>query len=137
MLWNSFLQKQVHTGSLQNSCSEQGYLKSTPTWMFCWEVAKNIPSSYFFWITNERVLPKIQTSICLEHQQMPLNGWVGNCRVMSNWYNNDAKIFTCPLECFIKAITIKQSRSSKKWQYSLKQNQAGKINLNKQTLQNL
>ena len=68
---------------------------------------------------------------------MPLNGWVGNCRVMSNWYNNDAKIFTCPLECFIKAITIKQSRSSKKWQYSLKQNQAGKINLNKQTLQNL
>ena len=49
----------------------QVYLKMTPTWMFYWEVAKNILSGYFFRNTNERMLPKIQTYICLEHQWTP------------------------------------------------------------------
>ena len=31
--------------------------------MFYWEVAKNILSGYFFRNTNERMLPKIQTSM--------------------------------------------------------------------------
>ena len=52
--------------------------------MFYWEVAKNILSGYFFRNANGRVLRKIQTSICLEHQWMPFNGWVGNCRETSN-----------------------------------------------------
>ena len=46
LLWNSFLQKQVSTSSLQNSCSEQLFekllsvLKKDSTLMFYWEVAK-------------------------------------------------------------------------------------------------
>ena len=64
--------------------SSQVYLKRTPTWMFYWEVAKNILSGYFFRNANGRALPKIQTSICLDNQCMPLNGWVGNCREMIN-----------------------------------------------------
>ena len=52
----------------------QVHLKRTPTWMFYWETAKNILSVYFFRNANGRVLPKIQTSICLEHQWTPLNG---------------------------------------------------------------
>ena len=63
------------------------YLKRTPTWMFYWDWdfnAKNIPTGFFFQNSNGEVLLKIQTSICLEHKWMPLNGWVGNCTKMSN-----------------------------------------------------
>ena len=52
--------------------------------MIYWEVAKNIPRGYFFRNANGRVLPKIQTSICPEHQWAPLNRWVRNCGEMSN-----------------------------------------------------
>ena len=38
----------------------------------------------FFRNANGRALPKIQTSICLDNQWMPLSGWVGNCREMIN-----------------------------------------------------
>ena len=53
--------------------------------MFYWEVDNNIPDGYFFRNTNGWVIPKTQTSVCLEHQWMPLNGWVGNYRETSNY----------------------------------------------------
>ena len=64
--------------------SSQVYLKRTPTWTFYWEVAKKIPGGYFFQKANGQVLLEIQTSICLEHQWTPLNGWEENCIEMSN-----------------------------------------------------
>ena len=43
--------------------------------MFYWKAAKNIPSDYFFQNANRQLLLKIPTSICLEHQWMPLDGY--------------------------------------------------------------
>ena len=75
--------------------SSQVYLKRTPTWMFYWEVTKNILSGYFYWNANGWVLLKIQTSICLEHQWTPLNWWVGNCREMNRWVRNCREMSYC------------------------------------------
>ena len=90
MLWNSFLQKQVHTGSLQNIWSEwlfeklPSVLKKDSNRDILLGSCQKCWVAIFFWNTNGQVLPKIQTFICLEHQWMPLNRWVGNCREMIN-----------------------------------------------------
>ena len=59
-------------------------LKKDPRSMFYWEVAKNILRGYFSRNANGRLLPKILTSNCLEHEWKPLNVWLGSCREMSN-----------------------------------------------------
>ena len=80
----------MHTGSLWNGCSEQLFEKLPNVLKkdFNMDVLlggyQKYLSGYFFWNANGRVLPKIQTSISLEHQWKPLNEWVGNCREMSN-----------------------------------------------------
>ena len=88
------LQKQVHTGSLQNSCCEQLFEKLLSVKMdSIIDVLLGSCQKYsewlFFWNGNGRLPSKIQTSICLEHQWMALNGWVAYCREISScikWY---------------------------------------------------
>ena len=89
LLWNSFLQKQVSTGSLQNSCSEQlcekllSVLKKDSTLMFYWEVAKIFGVTIFSETLMEGYFHN--SNIHLSGTQWtPLNVWVGNCKKMSN-----------------------------------------------------
>ena len=68
--------------------SSQVYLRRNSTWIFYWEVPKNF-AGFFFQNANERVLLKIQTSFCLEHQWMSLNGWIWKLQRTEWLYQSD------------------------------------------------
>ena len=86
VLWNSL----VRRGSRQNSCPEQLFeklpsiLKKDSNMDILMGSSQKYFAWLFFWNINWRMLPRIQTSICLEHQWTPLNERVENCREMSN-----------------------------------------------------
>ena len=74
--------------------------------------------------------PKIQAKFFLEHQWIPLNGWIKTIQK----YLDNLVDFQMAFKMFRKTISTKAKRNDK---YSSKQNWAREKHLNKQIVQSL